>query len=43
MQPAGLPEMWNDDDQRLTATSQQEEGEERCQVVTEQAQQDWAR
>ena len=41
LQPEDLPQVWNDNDQRLMTTSQQE-GDQPCQVVTEQARREWA-
>ena len=42
LQPQDLPKVWNDDDQRLMKTSQ-EQGDQQCQVETEQALVEWAR
>ena len=42
LQPEDLPQVWNDDDQRLMLTSQKQEGVQQCQVEMEQARLEWA-
>ena len=41
LQPEYLPQMWNNNDQRLIKTSQ-EQGDLKCQVEMEQALPEWA-